>query len=411
MINSSNNRSVKPWMLFSLFALSQSTEAIYSTSLPAIRNDFMIDPGFAQLSSSAYFLGFAIGILSLGRVSDIIGRRPIVLGGLALYAIMAILCAITSSIYFLIGLRFFQAIGASVGSAVAQAMSRDCYQGHELAKLYTTLGVGLAVMPAFSSMMSAYIVEHSSWRINFVFTSILSLFLCLTFYRKLNETNIHLEISSKTPFLKVIRTLIADKSVLIYALMVGCMNSLLYGFLIEAPFVLIEKIRLSPSEYGIAMLVLSFAYFSSSLSGRYLLNRGFDNHTVMFIGLMLSMTGCGLLLFCSLMFEIYMPSQAISLAMVLGPFMIHALGHNLVTPVILRFALEKYYKFTGTAGSFFGFIYYIITASMLFVISYIRSDHFFVTAMLFFLLSATCMRGYHLIRKINIDNSQNIDDM
>ena len=62
------------WILLCLFALSHTTETMYSAGLPTISSHFNVDGNIAQLSSSVYFVGFAFGILSLGRVSDIFGR-------------------------------------------------------------------------------------------------------------------------------------------------------------------------------------------------------------------------------------------------------------------------------------------------------------------------------------------------
>lgn len=398
IITHSDKKAIQPWILFCLFSLSQSTESIYSTSLLAIRQEFGVDPGIAQVSSSAYFLGFAIGIFTLGRISDLYGRKPVVLFGMGLYGTVAAACALTHDIHVLIFLRFIQAIGASVGSVVAQAMARDSYQGSDLAKLYTTLSVGIAVVPPLSSVISSRIVENLHWRFNFVVTSAIAFILLAILRKKLHETNQHLSVSSKTHFVKIVQLILRDKIVLLYAVMIGCMNSLLYGFLLEAPFLFGECIGVSTSEYGQILFVLSFAYFSGSISGRYLLNK-MDNRNVMFIGLMLSICGTGILLISSVMFTLFKFSQPISIIMMLAPFMIHALGHNLVTPIILRFALEKYHKFTGTAGSLFGCLYYLFSALMLFIISRIHTTHFLPIAILFFALSTLCFTCYNAIER------------
>ncbi|CAG2175416.1 unnamed protein product, partial [Oppiella nova] len=75
--------------------------------------------------------GFAFGILSLGRFSDIWGRRPIILFGLLIYIISSISSIFVINIKMLMILRFCQAFGASVGSVIGQAMARDSYQGSQ----------------------------------------------------------------------------------------------------------------------------------------------------------------------------------------------------------------------------------------------------------------------------------------
>src|SRR5688500_12808970 len=123
---------IPPWMLLCLFCLSISTETASSAALPSIAEYFGVEGGVAQLSSSAYFLGISCGILSLGRISDIFGRRTVVLYGISCYIVATLFIVSIENIRWLIFLRFFQAFGASVGSVVAQAMARDSYKGHEL---------------------------------------------------------------------------------------------------------------------------------------------------------------------------------------------------------------------------------------------------------------------------------------
>ena len=123
---------VPPILLYCLVSLSTLTETICSTALPEIASSLNIAGSTAQRLTPTYYLGFAFGILTLGRVSDVIGRRPVVLFGIGFYAIASLLISSAANIETLIILRFLQGYGASVGSVIGQAMTRDTYKGWEL---------------------------------------------------------------------------------------------------------------------------------------------------------------------------------------------------------------------------------------------------------------------------------------
>lgn len=83
---------IPAWMLLCLFILSPTTETqIYTSGLPSLTKYFGIAGGLTQITSTLYFLGFALGILSLGRLSDIYGRRPIALLGLFIYIVSSMI--------------------------------------------------------------------------------------------------------------------------------------------------------------------------------------------------------------------------------------------------------------------------------------------------------------------------------
>ena len=145
----------------------------YTSGLPSLTKYFGIDGGITQITSTLYFLGFfALGILSLGRLSDIYGRRPIALLGLFIYVVSSIISIFAVNIEMLMIARFVQAFGVSVGSVIGQAMARDSYQGSELSYVYASLSPWLLFIPSLGSSIGGYIIEYSSWHYVFVFFSL-----------------------------------------------------------------------------------------------------------------------------------------------------------------------------------------------------------------------------------------------
>ncbi|MFK8040194.1 MAG: Bcr/CflA family efflux MFS transporter [Rickettsiaceae bacterium] len=397
----SNITKVQPWALLLLFSLSYITDAMCSTALPNIARYLDTKPNIAQLSSSAYFIGFAFGILSLGRISDIIGRRPVVLFGMLIYVLASLSSIFAPNILALIGLRFTQAFGASVGSVIAQAMARDSYSGSRLSHLYATLSVGLAFTPSFGSIVGGYIVQYLKWNYIFAFLGIWSSVLTILYFIFLPETNKHIGRENHDKYFKVLKKICTDEVVLLYALIVGAFNSITFGFYIEAPFIFIRKIGISASHYGILIMLLTMTHITGAFLCKYLIKHDIDNRRIMTYGSLCSIVGT-FLLFVGSLREQYVHSVLIEILITFVPMIIHIIGHSFLMPMTLRYALEDYAKVTGTAGSIFGFLYYVIIGIAIFLVSRLHSNESTVGfTSLLLILSILCYGAFYIIQKIH----------
>ena len=386
------------WILLCLFALSHSTETIYTSALPTISNYFGISGGYAQLSSSIYFVGFAVGILFLGRISDLYGRRPLVLFGMALYIVSSITVIFASNIEMLIFLRFCQGFGASVGSVIGQAMARDSYSGSELSYIYANLALGIAFIPSIGSSIGGYITQYAGWRYIFVFLTMVSAALFMLYAKYLPETNPYIGAINRANYFSIFKVVITDRIVLLYAFIVGAFNGMTFGFYIEAPFLFIGKIGVNPSFYGKLAFLLTIANICGSMLNKFLMSKHIDNKKIMVYGLILSNLGCFMLIVNSFAIE-QSKNLYIAVSYIFVPMMLHVIGHSFLIPSALRFALEDYVKVTGTAGSIFGFLYYLLVALISFSVSKIHSDTITNFVVLFFTLSVLCSISFYLIQR------------
>ena len=100
---------------------------IYTPSVPQMPAYFDTTVGLVNLTIVGFFLLFAVGLLVCGTMSDRLGRRPVLLGGVAVYAAGSAVCVLSPSIYWLIGARVVQAVGAGAVNAVSTALVKDCF--------------------------------------------------------------------------------------------------------------------------------------------------------------------------------------------------------------------------------------------------------------------------------------------
>lgn len=377
------------WLLFGFFAQSVATETICTTALIGIVDAFGVSSNLAQTSSSVYFAGFALGILTFGPLSDRVGRRPVVLLGLFIYVLANITLTMSNDIYMFITMRFFQAIGASVGSVMAQAMARDSYRGSELSYVYATVSLSLAFVPALGATLGGFMVQYLGWRYNFMFLLSVGVVMFILSSIRLPETNNFLRTGRREKYSTIFRVVITDRLVWLHAMMVGCYAGLLFGFYLAAPFIFIDFLNITPSKYGMLTGCLTFSALCGGLANRYFVRKGMNNDKLLRRGLLFGLSGCVLLCISSILLIYKLEvSKYVAALMLLLPMMAQSASHSIVIPLALRFALEDYAKVNGTAGSIFGFLYYCLVATINFLISKLQTESFLSVIVLFLILSA-----------------------
>lgn len=389
---------IPPILFFCLVALSTTTETLYSAALPAIAEQMGTGGGVAKLSSAVYYLGFAVGIFTLGRVSDVYGRRPVVMFGISTYILMTLLISWATDIQTFIFLRFFQAYGASVGSVIGQAMVRDSYRGWELSYIYATASMVMSVVPSVGTTTGGYIIQYFPWQADFYILAGLATCLLLVYVKFLPETNPNIGTAKMNRFFTVLKVAIKDKVLLSYAFMVGAYNGICFGFYIQAPFVFIEGLGMRPGNYGKLFWTLTICNLTGALTARYLIKRYVSTFKMKIMGISLGVTGSLSLLIASLVINESMSKMMVAW-MIFIPMGIHMIGHSLFVPMLLRHALEDYHKVTGTAGSIFGSFYYGMTALVTTLISLLHSTTINNFAMLFAGLISVCVVLFYLTFK------------
>ena len=114
-------------LLAALSATGPLTTDMYLPSLPDIARQLNGSTAQVQFTISAYLIGFAVGQIFYGPVSDRHGRKPVLMAAIALYCVASLTCALSTSIEMLIVARAFQALGGGGGIVLTRAIVRDIY--------------------------------------------------------------------------------------------------------------------------------------------------------------------------------------------------------------------------------------------------------------------------------------------
>src|SRR5580698_8904983 len=175
-------------LLAALTALGPLSIDMYLPSLPEIGRALAAPTASVQLTISSYLIGFAVGQIIYGPVSDRYGRRPVLFGAVAVYLAGVITCAATPSIDPLIVARFLQGIGGSGAIVLARAIVRDLYSGVRAARELSLMGSISAFAPIVAPMIGAFLQTAFGWRAIFLTMSAAAVVATVVAARLLPET-------------------------------------------------------------------------------------------------------------------------------------------------------------------------------------------------------------------------------
>ncbi len=271
-------------------------------SLPGIQKTFNTDYATVQLTLTLFLAGLAIAQLIYGPLSDRFGRRPIVLGGLAILIAGTGICLIADTIGMLIFGRIVQAVGGCAGIVIGRAMVRDLYDTDRAASMIAYLTMAAVVAPTLAPLIGGYLEEWYSWSASFVFIlSVTALFMIIALFRA-HET-LPLSNRHEGHFFKMFGSfwhLLRNPVFVSSACQVSFSTAAYFAFLGGTPFVMINLMGGSPIELGLYYVVISIFYISGNF-GTARLARRFGVHRMVRFGTLVALGGAVSMLATALM--------------------------------------------------------------------------------------------------------------
>jgi MFS transporter, DHA1 family, multidrug resistance protein len=321
---------------------------MYLPALPAIGQSLGADVGQVQLTLTVFFLALGCGQLLYGPVSDMVGRKPPLYFGLALFTLASIGCALTTDVELLIVLRFLQGLGAAAGGAIPRAVVRDLHTGTEAARLTSLLMLVFSVSPILAPLAGSGVIALTGWRGVFVCVAVAAIAGMVMVNRFLAETRgkeQRVE-SSLGSALRAYWLLLRDLRYLGLVGIASCAMPGFFVFLAGSPFVFIDHYGFSPTQYSLAFSFNAIAFIGAS---QFTAPLGKRFGLVPLVKFAASVSGSFMLALL-----IYFMAGGDQVAVLMALFFVASGFMGFVIPVASVLALDRHGAIAGTASALMG---------------------------------------------------------
>ena len=246
-------------------------------AVPGLARYFETDPGTIQLTITLYLAGMAVAQLVLGPLSDRYGRRPVILGALAVTAAMSLFAALAASAAMLILARVLQSFGAAAGQVIGRAIIRDVFDKDRAASMIGWVTMAMVVAPMISPSIGGLMSETIGWRWVFAATAVIAAVTLALAAIRLPETRAVVSSPTVGQLLRDARDLVRNRMFLGY-LLIGALSSVtFFSFVGGAPHATVTLMGQSSTAYGLWFMVNACGYMlGNAVCGRYAARFGSD---------------------------------------------------------------------------------------------------------------------------------------
>jgi DHA1 family bicyclomycin/chloramphenicol resistance-like MFS transporter len=337
-------------LLAALSAIGPLTTDMYLPSLPDIAQQLGASTAQVQFTISSYLLGFAVGQILYGPISDRHGRKPVLLAAIALYCVASLACAFSTSIEMLIVARAFQAVGGSGGIVLTRAIVRDIYSGARAGRELSVIASVMALAPVLAPVAGGLVQTAFGWHAVFLVLVIAGVagagIVAMLLPETLNSRAA--EPLSPSSMLRSYRVVARNSGYLAYLAITSASYAGLFAWISGAAFVLQNLYGLTPFRFGVAFALGSVGYMTgSALAARLVTRLGLDG--VLTLGGFACAAG-GLGMVAAVAFGLT------SAASIVLPVAVYLAGLGMVLPQGIAGAMTPFPERAGAASSLFGFV-------------------------------------------------------
>ncbi|MCX2801763.1 multidrug effflux MFS transporter [Microbulbifer thermotolerans] len=334
-----------------LVALTPLSIDSYLPAIPAMAEALNTVVARVQHSVSSFLLGFAIGQLFGGPLSDRWGRRLVGTIGLGIYIASSALVLFTNHVDQLIILRFLQAIGGGFATVICAAIVRDLHSGREAAKIISMISTMMLVAPLVAPVIGSMLLATFGWQSIFIFLLIYAAAMLMLVQFLLPETVSRFSRArrQRKPMKSLIESygqVMGNRRALGFLAAQACVSGAMFIYVTTAPFVFMRYFEVPASQFPLYFGVCVLGLICMVQVNIRLLNL-FEPRNILLAGILLQMVGCGLLLLGTLT-----GGKDITLWMV--PLVLVMACIGITGPNAAASFLEFFPKISGSANALYG---------------------------------------------------------
>jgi MFS transporter, DHA1 family, multidrug resistance protein len=354
-------------LLAACSAIGSVGNHLFLPALPQIGEHYGVLPGTAQLTITAYMFSFAFGVLLSGPLADRYGRRPILIGGVALSGAAALLCYVAPTMSWFVAARVVQGAAGGFGITVSRASVGDLFEERALARMYAILTMALVLGTALAPWVGGLITRYAGWQSAFVWLAVASAVIAGACAAWLPETRVANENSHSFAVLwRESRALLGRSLFMGFVLQVALIYALFFVFATLTPHVMVNILGLPADRFGLYYLFLAGGFFIGNL----LVSRSGGHHDLVrqtHAGLWWQSIGA----FAALALVLLGFTHPLA---VFVPMMAFSFGQGLALPNLIAHGIRLAPNYTGVASAIFGFAQLAISAVAVQAMGYVPAS-------------------------------------
>jgi len=338
-----------------LIALPALGTDLFVPALPVLAGALAVEVGAAQFTLTTYFIGLALGMLLWGPLSDRYGRRPMLLGGLALMLASSCMTLFVESVGSIAALRLAQGLAMSSGAVIARSVVRDLHAHEQAARLLAAMMMVFSIVPIAAPLAGAALAGELGWRAIFwSFAAVAALLLAATL-AVLRETAPPERASAHPAAIaRSFGRMLDERRFVAPFLLMLCAHAGILAWVSSSAFVLVRGFGVSIEGYGFAFAAVMLGQIAGAWTSRRL---------VLGVGIAwLLRVGAALMLAGGAAAAALAWAGVGHWAAVVAPFLLYLFGTALVVPNATAAALSPFPGSAGAAASLMGAIGFTLGA-------------------------------------------------
>ena len=361
-------------------------------SFPALSDYFQTSASDIALSVSLFAIGLALSVVLVGPLSDLWGRKRLLLTGIAISMIGAAGCLVSSDYRWFLLFRVIQAVGC--GSFVlSQALIQDLFVGKEQERMRIWMTTAGGVFISISPLLGTWLQLHLGWEGSFYVFIALAAIVWVKANALLRDIPPRRD-ASPGRFFSAYWRLCSDVRFMGYWLISGLAFACHFSFIVISPIIFMERLALSPYEFAWALLLYGVAYVFGGIVASAL-HRRLQANTQIIVGLgLIALSGVVML---------WLANQfGLTATAVLIPMLICTAGTTIARPIANSRAMTLHPEDAGTSSSVGGVMIFMCGGVISVVINLVSDDLTTALSFCFLILSAVGLALNALIVRRNV---------
>jgi DHA1 family bicyclomycin/chloramphenicol resistance-like MFS transporter len=340
-------------LLGGLSALPALATDMALPSISLVQADFRASPAEAASAIAVFLAGFSTAPLAVGPLTDRFGRKPVMLAGLALFALSAIGCALAPSIAVLVVARVIQGVGAGAVAILPRAIIRDLFEGREARLQLAAVSIVFSVAPLIGPTLGAALLAIGPWRLIYATHTVVAVTLGAFTLAKLSHDETMRRSLRPATIVAGYRRALTNRMCGGFSLIVGLVFAGLFAYVNVSPLLFIEGYGFSQAGFGGLFAMTASGVIAGSLLNTWLVRRHASPRAVLDAALS-AIALAGLTVFIASL------GGHPSLVLVIAPVMIYISAFGLVMPNAVHEAIHPLPDIAGIASAV------LVSAQMLF---------------------------------------------